>query len=576
MSGSRPSRRNLHATAIAVLTALTAAAYASSFGASFQLDDYPVIVEDVALRLPQVFSSPLAMYRTHGVAGLSRFFGYLSFGVDRQLWGLDVRGFHATSLLVHLGASLFVYALALLLFRTPRLSRSELAAHAPAVALVAAALFAVHPVQTQAVTYLVQRFTSLATLFGLAGTCAWLRYRLGSGRGRWGWLALSIAATVAAMTTKEIAFTFPLMALAAEVLFFEGRLSPRLLRLVPLLATMAIIPALVLAGGPVASRITAGGEQALKMIRLERGDYLLTQARVVLTYLRLLVLPVDQNLVYDYPVEHSLSAPVVLSGLAHLAALGGAILLARRSRRGEPALALLAFGIVWFYVALSVESLAVVIVDVIFEHRVYYPSVGFCLAIASGAVLAVRRAAARWPAAPKLASAVALVAVLALAAATFARNGVWATEATLWTDVAEKSPGMPAAQYMVGVGHMRQGRYADAIAAFRRAAEVNPYFVTTYPELARAYALSSQPSRMLAAQALERYLSADFAGALALWDRAVAAGPTNPDAHHGRGLALVAIGRAADGAEEMRLACAMGRAAACANVEKGSKRLPLP
>ncbi|HEX9307259.1 MAG TPA: hypothetical protein VF894_07195, partial [Anaeromyxobacter sp.] len=61
MSGSRPSRRTLHAAAIAVLTALTAAAYASSFGASFQLDDYPVIVEDVALRLPQVFSSPLAM-----------------------------------------------------------------------------------------------------------------------------------------------------------------------------------------------------------------------------------------------------------------------------------------------------------------------------------------------------------------------------------------------------------------------------------------------------------------------------------------------------------------------------------
>ncbi len=570
---SDSSRRALHVLAIA---ALVLAAYSNSFDASFQFDDHVAIVENPTLRSAALFTNPLAMYRAGGVDGVCRFVGYLTFGIDRHLWGLDVRGYHATNLLVHVAASLLVYAFVLLLFRTPRLARSELAGDAPWVALLAAALFAAHPLQTQAVTYVVQRFASLATALGLAGTCAWLRYRLATEARRWPWLAASVAATAAAMTTKEIAFTFPLMALGAEVLFFEGPLRGRLLRLLPLLATMAIVPALVLAGPPAAGRITAGGEQALRMIRLERWDYLLTETRVVLTYLRLLALPVGQNLFHDYPLYHSPSAPAVLSGLVHLVAVGAAFLLARRSRRGEPALALIAFGVLWFYAALSVESGAVVIVDVIFEHRVYYPSVGFWIAVAAAFVLASRRAAARWRPAGAIAAGVAVVAIATLGAATFARNRVWATEATLWSDVAGKSPEMAAAHFMVGVAHMRQGRYGDAVEAFRRTVEVNPYFLSVYPELARAYELTGKTSRMLAAQALASYLSGDYAGALSLWEGAIGAQPADPDAHHGRGLALAAVGRAEDAADEMRLACAMGRPAACAHAETGSRRLPLP
>ena len=124
MQTSPWARRSVH---LAVLAVAVAAAYSNSFDASFQFDDYSIIVENRALERPALFLDPVAAFRSGGADGVSRIFTMLTFSLDRQAWGLDVRGYHLTNLGVHLGAALLVYALVLLLFRTPRLSRSAVA-----------------------------------------------------------------------------------------------------------------------------------------------------------------------------------------------------------------------------------------------------------------------------------------------------------------------------------------------------------------------------------------------------------------------------------------------------------------
>ncbi len=569
---SEGNRRLGGALPAALLVVVTAAAYSNALSPTFQFDDYGAIVGNGSLRDPALFLNPVATARSGGIVALSRFVAYATFGVDRLVWGLDARGFHLTNVVIHLAAVLLVYALVLELFRTPRLASSSLAPASRNVALLAALLFAVHPVQTQAVTYVVQRMASLATALGVAGLVAWLRFRREEGGGRFAWLAAATVATALAMLTKETALTFPALAVLAEILFFDGPPRRRAWGLVPLVATMAIVPAIVLAGAPPSERISAGGRATVEaVLGLDRRAYLFTEARVVVSYLRLLLFPTGQTLFPDYPIFGTLSPAVGAAIALHLAAIGGASWIAWASRRRAPERSLVAFGLLWFYVALSVESLAVVIPDVYNEHRLYYASVGAFFAAATLAVLLAQRLApaarARW-AGPALAVAV----VLALGAATFARNRVWADEVAMWGDVAAKSPGFATAQRMVGVALLRQGRAAEAVAALRRAIELNPYGAEAWEELARAYRLSGNEARAAHAMAAARYLGFDFSTALSLWDGALRRAPADPALHHGRAIALRALGRAKEADEELAVACGLGSARACA----GGTRPPDP
>lgn len=571
----------LHRLAIALLGL---AAYADSFGASFHLDDQAAILDNGLLRNGALFWNPWALHRALPgpafAAYLARFVGNLSFGLDLAVHGPTPFGFHLVNLAVHVAAALLLRELAILLFRSPFLSRSDIAPWADRVGLAAALLFVAHPVQTQAVTYVVQRYASLSTALGLASLVAWLAWRVDPGPTRAraaGLWAAALLALVAAQLTKESAVTFPLLALLAELLFFDGPVSRRVRATAPLLATMAVPLAIVATAGNVADRIAAGGQQALDAFHLGHGDFLLTELRVVATYLRLLLLPVGQNLFWDYPLSHSLAEPAVIAaGVLHGAILGLAGWLAWSARRADPARRLVAFGICWFYGALSVESGAVVIVDVIFEHRVYYPSVGFFLALATAGALAARRLSARHPAAPRIAAALAGVAALGLAAATFARNRVWADDVSLWTDVAEKSPGLPVGHQQAGEALLRAGRLPEAEAALRRAVEVSPYYLPAYADLAQARALGGRPGRALHALAVARWLSYDLDGALALWARSLALSPADADAHYGRGLALGASGRLEEAREELQVACGLGSRQACASIETGARDRPPP
>ena len=562
-------------THLALILLLGTLAYSNSFRVPFVLDDLESIVSNETIRSLGNFLP--------GGSGLDfhfrRWVAYFTFALNYRIGGLNVTGYHVANLAIHLGTAALVYVLGRLTFRTPFLAGSRLAPKAGIVALLAALLFVAHPVQTQAVTYVVQRLTSLCTFFYLLSLVlyVWGRLHLDDGRTPRAWLLMagSLLAAVLAMFTKEIAFTLPLVALLCEVSFFRGAWRQRLLFLLPLLLTLMIIPVLVITG----QELSAEGTLLQARADIPRGDYLFTQFPVIVTYLRLLLLPINQNLDYDYPVYSTFfTPPVFLSFILLAGLLGLAMWLYRSSiphaqtaaglQSQAPELRLIAFGILWFFLALSVESGVVPLPDVIFEHRLYLPTVGIVLALAVGIGLAMQRTASlaggRWPL-----IAAALV-IVALTGATWQRNRVWQSEVSLWADVTRKSPGKARPWYNLGTHLTDSGKPAEAIAPLMQAVSLDPQFADAWHNLGRAYLLTNRvtdaipplqtavkldPEMDNAAVNLAAALlrSNRPAEAVPLLERVCQRLPAWADARYNLGLAYVGIGNFAAANRELTL-----------------------
>ena len=496
-------------------------AYANALHGEFVFDDDPEIVTQRLIRDPDNFTRSWDGYRAYP----NRVLVYFTFALNYALGGLDPTGYHAVNILVHLGTALLVYALALLAFQTPHLRRSALAPWSSCVAVVAALLFVTHPLQTQAVTYVVQRLTSLATFFYLLAVVLYARWRLARDAGRARGLgggalyAAVLASALAAMKSKEIALTLPIMIAVYELAFWEGPWRRRLAWLAPILATLAVIPLSTFGLHKSLGELLSDVADVKLLSELSRLDYLRTQLTVVVRYLRLLLVPVGQNLDYDYPVYHSFLEPhVALSALLLLAL--GALALAtwdgpveRWTRRPfDPAARLVAFGLVWFFTALSVESSVIPIADVIFEHRVYLPAIGLFLAAASlGALAAHRVAPARAATATLVAGA--LVTGL-LGAATVARNEVWSSELTLWSDVVAKSPRKSRPRDNLGLALAHRRREAEAVAQFREAVRFDPKNVRAWNNLGVALAKTGRRAESAAAFVAALHVDPEHAEAL--------------------------------------------------------------
>jgi hypothetical protein len=521
-----------------LVAAATALAYSNTFAVPFQFDDNGLL-RNPALRALGSLWPPRG----------ARWVGDVTFALNHRLGGWDVAGYHAVNLAVHLANGLLVYALAATTLRTP----GGRAAAGPLLRrwlpLAAAATFSLHPLATQAVTYVVQRYASLATLLFLAALVLHVRARLAAGgevprRARAAVLhGLSVLAAVGAMRTKEIAFTLPAVALAHELLFLRGP-RRRLLLLLPLAATAVLVPLGHVPGPAELGRATAETDA------IPRSVYLLTQARVVATYLRLLVLPVGQNLDHDVALSRSILDAGVLPSMGVLAgvcaAAAWALVAARRAGRLPGVLVF--FGTTWFFVTLTVESSVIPIRDVMFEHRVYLPAVGASLVFATGLLAAVE--ALRLPGPPALQCAAALLVTAGpLGVATHARNGVWRDELTLWSDVVAKSPGKARPHNYLGIALAERGAKDEAIAHFRAALRLQPWYADALLNLGNMYR--------------ER---GDFQGALRLYERAVLVAPKMAAAHNNAGGMYEAAGRREDAVrayrEALRLSPGMPEATA--------------
>lgn len=506
---SKPARLACSPIVHMLLIAIVALiAYSNSFDVPFVFDDEPSITKnDVVQNLANFFAN------RSGYDYLpNRYMGNLSFALNYHFGGANVFGYHLVNLAIHIANALLVYALVRLTLRTPFFVNGpgsgdrgpEDTSLRPYALLpfFAAILFVCHPIQTQAVTYIVQRLTSLVTLFYLGALVLHVRWRLAREAGAPFpsrsvipfWL-LSLLSAVLAMKTKEIAFTLPLAVLLYECSFFGLPSRRRIAELVPLLLTIAIIPLSMLTlQKPVGEVLSDVSKATMEGTTLSRWEYLCTQLNVIVTYLRLLVFPVNQNLDYDYPASHSLLEPrTALSLLLLLSITGFALWLWRRSIPRPSSLSthrvlrLPAFGIIWFFLTLSVESSVIPITDVIFEHRLYLPSVGFFIALVTLGTWGYNKWRTRSRGADKAAAALVVLVVLLLTGATYARNTVWGSWETLWLDVKRKSPMKARAYNNLGAYYVKVEKPAEAIREFERAVELNPRYLDSLYNLAMLY-----------------------------------------------------------------------------------------
>lgn len=513
---SNPTRRILTILLLGVL------AYSNTLESPFVYDDGESILHNPVIQDISNFSPGGPGYESYP----RRWIGYFTFAVNYHFGGLNVSGYHFFNLTIHLITGLLAYSFVSLTFRTPYMTGSRLSSQAPMIGLLAALFFVIHPVQIQAVTYIVQRLTSLCTLFYLLALILYIQARLqfesrtprpapagvkinaptvsgtGSGRTRLQAVTLltcSVVAALLAMKTKEIAFTLPLAIALYEVSFFNGEWKRRTRMLLPLLLTLPIIPVSVLmavdeSSGDLSSQISDLRAHS----DMPRLHYLFTQFRVIATYLRLLVLPINQNLDYDYPVFTSFFNPSVFLSFLLLLALFLLALYLYGFRVKNPAASLVpppefrlfAYGIFWFFLTLSVESSIFPIADVIFEHRIYLASFGPAVAVAVFLNLAAEKTSAFFSG--RLPLLVGCLVVAALTVATWQRNQIWQNEVSLWEDTARKSPDKARPWYNLGTHLTDSRRPAEAIPALQRAIKIDPQHADAWHNLGRALMLSGR------------------------------------------------------------------------------------
>jgi tetratricopeptide (TPR) repeat protein len=467
--------------AVILLLLAGAAVYSNSFSAPFILDDLPSIEWIVKHSLLE-----------HLLHGSMRRVTDISLAVNYQLGGFQVAGYHVVNLAIHLATSIILYFIIIS-------AVSALRASYPAqtdspdgawlldefLPLTIALLFVIHPVQTQAVTYIIQRYTSMAALFYLAATLFFIRARLASVRdkARWKpWLlgAGALVSGVLGLGSKQITATLPLMLLVLECYLFNGRLFRR--RFFVLCGSLSIILLVVVYNkwhGNLGDFLFDLRRATTEAPFFPRTSYFLTQTRVVVTYLRLLFLPIDQALMRDSPIYTSLfSLPVAASLVLHCLLVAVAVFLFRQSGRNLRShdwlrgvfQRLASLGIFWFYIALSIESSFIPIRDVIFEHRMYLPSAGFFTTVIALAALAVHdtRTSVKtaW-------IAVACICLL-LGGMTVARNNIWSSSFTLWQDCVSKAPNNWLALINLAAEYNMKNMPEKSIPLLVRAFELQP------------------------------------------------------------------------------------------------------
>ena len=491
--------------------------YSNSFSCSFHFDDNTSIVDNLAIR-------NLSDVNAWWHFSPNRPVGIFTYALNYHFNQLDVRYWHLVNVLIHLINACLVWWLTLLIFTTPAVKDHPVARYKKELALITAMLFVSHPLATQSVTYIVQRVTSLVTMFYFISITLFVVARISKKGNAFKFLLFSgsLIAALLAMLTKENAFTLPFTILLVEIFFLRTKKFSinvkdyrLILFLVAFLAVILIIPLKYSFNVLKPIPPSIGHTYALTPV-----SYLLTEFCVIVRYIWLLFIPLNQNLDYDFPVSESFFSNGTFLCFLLLLSLGIlAVFLFKRNR-------IISFGIFWFFLTLSVESGFIPINDVIFEHRTYLPSYGFSL-ILSTTLYILFRDKYKFLA----------ISILAIIAAwysylTYERNKVWKDDLTLWNDNVMKSPHIARPVTNRGVAYTALGQWDKAIADYSTAIKINPGYMDAWFGRGFVYSHAGRYDKAIAddTRALELtpnqpkvYFNRGIAyGNLGQWDKAIA------------------------------------------------------
>ena len=479
--------------------------YSNISKSPFVFDDLSSIVENKTIKDLSNFSSLSKLLKPRAIVDFT-------FALNYRVGKLNVFGYHLVNVLIHILNGFLVYLLVVAIlkqlpgssgFSNPSISRSA-DFSISATSLFAALIFVVHPIQTQAVTYTVQRYASVAAMFYMAAVLGYLKARMiqqragsiapGAKSSAQGdkekdqntsttfqvtcFYALSVLAGLLAFLSKQNTASLPLAILLVEYLLIDGTWQEWKQKL----PWFAISFGLWILFIFYVSGLFSGGVEGRGLLEdvsglmketkaVGRWQYLCTQFNVIVIYIRLLLVPVRQNLDRLYPFKSGFFdayTPFAFLFLIGFAALGTWHL------KKRPIISLAIF---WFFITLSVESSIIPIRDALFEHRLYIPMFGFALITAYLLfdllfdLLSKKQFQA---------IIISVAMIMLLGVATYHRNNVWKNDITLWSDVVSKSSYNYRAHNNLGLALANQGKIAEAISHYSEALRINPNYAIAH------------------------------------------------------------------------------------------------
>jgi len=539
--------KHLHKVFLAVgLVLVLIVIYGNSFGVPFIFDDGASITGNRTIRTLWPIWKPFCP-PNQGESVTDRPVLNFSFAVNYALCGMNVWGYHAANLLIHGLNTLLLFAILHRTFLLPSMRQRWRGAALP-LAFAIALLWAVHPVQTESVTYIIQRAESLMAMFYLLTLYCALRGARAVPRRSSAWYVAAAFACLAGMASKEVMVSAPLIVLFYDRTFLAGSFREAWRRrhgLYLALASTWLLLGWLVVGGAAAVGIGLG---------INWLDYFYTQFGAIIHYLRLCVWPHPLLFNYGDYLAHGFWEIVPYGILLGSLGLATAWALWRMPKVGFLGLCLFAI------LSPTSSILPACVTQTSTEHRMYLPLAAVLACLVVGVCFAGQLLIQRGIISPLTAGrmGVALTAStgVAFACMTFARNIDYHSELSIWRDTVVKAPGNALAHANLGTTLFDLGRCAEAKACFQEALDLNPneakyhvsfgnaQFRLGQPEAAlRQYqiALSLNPRCSVAYSSLGNlFLSkGEIREAIAAYRKAVEANPDHAETHNSLGAALV-------------------------------------
>jgi Flp pilus assembly protein TadD len=469
------------------------------------------------ITLPGIYSA------AHDSPTPNRPLANISFTLNYYFHDYNVVGYHAVNIIIHIFNGMLLYLFVKATLATPVIQSN--AQKYGWVPYVTAVIWLVHPIQTQSVSYIVQRMNSMATMFYVLSMLLYASGRMGEdGRKRILLFTGAAVSGVLALGSKEISATLPFFIFLYEWFFFQDLKWNWFKKKIPLVIAMGgfliLLSIIYFRGNPLEQLLAGYTTHHLDMVQR-----VLSQFRVMIFYISLLIWPHPGrlNLDHDFQPSYTLVDPIstVFAIVAILALLGLAFFLARKER-------LLSFCILWYLGNLVIES-SFIGLELAFEHRNYLPSMLMVFMVVQLSFRFVK---------PKWLAALMLFAVATVFAFwTVERNDVWRAPELIWLDSAEKAPQNPRPLNNLGVALANQGRYQEATEQYHKALRLNPKYADAYANL--GYALARQGK---------------IEDAISHFETALKIKPNYHEAHSNLGIALAIDGRQQEAIAHFRIA----------------------
>jgi tetratricopeptide (TPR) repeat protein len=503
--------------------------YSNSSNASWHLDDYSNIINNPAIRISDL--SPDSLFRAAGLfqnpnaihTGIQfRPIAFLTFSINWYVGNDQPDGYHVVNIFLHTLCAVALFLMLQSLFLTPNLS-GYCKEDEQNIALLTAVLWAIHPIQTQAVTYIVQRMTLLATLFYVSGLLCYVQARIQTERtARFGLFSGCILCLLLALGSKENAVIFPLSLALIEIVFFKN-LSIGTHRkncfciIIAAIITTGILSAFVAYSTMPDPFTFINRMSAVRPFTMT--ERLLTEPRVVIGYLSQIFYPLLTRFSIEHSVTVSTSLLEPITTLASIVLISALLALSLFQLRKRP---ILSFSILFYFLNHIIES-TVIPLELVFEHRNHLPSAFIFFPIATAGIRGLRYYQ-RMRRQPMFLLCFALIAglLIVLGVTTHMRNQVWASEKTLWEDAMLKAPLSARPYGRLAWYYEGKGRYNEALSLYEASLSkqwTNPSSAAiTLVNMARIY--TSQQNYEKALELYDSSIATNPAYIQALYDKA--------------------------------------------------------